>query len=50
MLGLQVSAIHYFIAEKEVLLEIQKGSYLIFDISRDIKPQLEKLVIFDKEK
>lgn len=49
MLHVQIESLHYFVTEREVLVETQKWFYIILSLQEEAEPQVEKLVIFDKE-
>jgi len=48
-LSLQIKNLHYFVTQRELAVETETGIYLFFDLNKDIEPQIEKLVIFNKE-
>ena len=49
MITLKIKNIHYYVAEREVIIELEKWWDLIFDLTKNLSAQIEKIVIFNKE-
>lgn len=49
MIQIQIVWLHYYVAERELIIELQDGGDLIFDLTKDKAPQIEKIVIFNRE-
>jgi hypothetical protein len=49
LLTSQVSSIYYFPKEREVHVDLENGTKLLFDLEGDIQDEIKKLLIFHKE-
>lgn len=49
LLTLNIANLHYFVTQRELAVEINGGMLIFFDLTKDITPQIEKLVVFSKE-
>lgn len=47
--NIKISKITYYVIERELHLETEKNTILIFDLESDSRQQIEKLAIFNKE-
>lgn len=47
--GINIEKSKYYITEKELILSSQNGNLFVFDISGNLKDQIQKLAIFQKE-
>jgi hypothetical protein len=50
IIDINIDEIIYYITEREVHIKTDKNTLLIFNIDSDIKEQIEKVSIFNKEK
>lgn len=46
---LQVQDLHYYVAERELIIVLESGIELIFDLTKNLWEQIEKLVVFHNE-
>ncbi len=49
IIALKIKALHYFVAERELIIELETWEYLIFDLTWNLPAQIEKIVIFHNE-
>jgi len=46
---LQVDSLHYYVTERELIIALASGGDIIFDLTKDLATQIEKVVIFHNE-
>lgn len=49
MVQLQIRWLHYYTQERELIIELENGGDLIFDLTKNLDEQIEKVVIFNNE-
>lgn len=49
IIELQIESLHYYVKERELIIVLQSWGELIFDLTKDLETQIEKLVIFHDE-
>lgn len=49
IINLNIKEIKYYLVEREVHIETESNTTIIFDLSYDTKQQIEKLAVFNKE-
>ncbi len=49
IIHLQVKELHYYREERELIIELEKWGDVIFDLTKNLSQQVEKLVIFNNE-
>ena len=48
-MDIEIASILYYEKEREVHITIDHNTILVFDLHADVKPQIEKIAIFNKE-
>jgi len=49
LVQLQIDWLHYYVTERELIITLKSGGDLIFDLTKDLANQIEKIVIFHNE-